>query len=129
MRSLPLAVQLMVFVHGWFGLGLVALFLLIGLTGILFWVRNRDPGGWIWKLLAAAQAGLVLQALIGILLIALGGRRSWLHYAYGVFPFLVLWVAHRFSKRYAGLEWVVFALAGLVIFGLLLRGYMTGAAG
>jgi hypothetical protein len=61
-----------------------------------------------------------------LVLLAMGGSQSLLHYAYGIFPALVLIVAHRFSKRFPGIEWAVFALAGLVIFGLLLRGYMTG---
>lgn len=112
--------------HSWIGLALVALFLLIGLVGLFFWIRNTDPGVWFWRMVAAGQVGIGLQAITGIVLLAAGGRRPWLHYAYGVFPALVLVVAHRLSRRFAGIEWAVFALAGLVSFGLLLRGYMTG---
>lgn len=112
--------------HRWIGLSLLAFFLLVGLSGIFYWIRNKEPGGWFWIVLSAGQVGLVLQAVTGIVLLAMGGRRSLLHYAYGVFPVLVLIVAHRFSKRFAGVEWAVFSLSGLIIFGLLLRGYMTG---
>lgn len=113
--------------HRWIGLSLLALFLLVGVSGIFYWIRNKDPGGWFWIVLSVGQVGLGLQAVTGLVLLAVGGSRSLLHYAYGVFPVLVLVVAHRFSKRFAGLEWAVFSLAGLIIFGLLLRGYMTGS--
>ncbi|MGH9194692.1 MAG: hypothetical protein ACRD1T_03010, partial [Acidimicrobiia bacterium] len=62
-------------------------------------------------------------------LFALGGRRPWLHYAYGGFPIVVIVAAHRLSRRIEGLEWVAFAVAGAVNFGLLLRGFMTGTGG
>ena len=58
-----------------------------------------------------------------------GARRPWLHYSYGIFPVLVLAVAHRISKKYQGIEWAVFAVAAFVIVGLLVRAYMTGTAG
>lgn len=116
----------MIAAHKWIGLLLVALFLLVGVSGLIFWFRNRHPGEWFWKLVAAGQAGLALQAISGIILFVAGGRRSWLHYAYGGFPIVVLVAAHRYSRRLEGIAWVAFALAGLVNFGLLLRGFMTG---
>lgn len=113
--------------HRWLGLVLALLFLLIALLGLLSWIRNKDPSVWFWRLIATAQAGLVLLAISGVVLLATGGSRHWLHYAYGGFPILVTVAAHRYSKRATGVEWVVFALAGLVNFGLLLRGYTTGS--
>src|SRR5918996_1175077 len=114
-------------VHHWFGLGVAYVFLLIALAGVVLWVRNRDPGEWFWRLLAFAQVGVGVQIVLGLLIFAGGGRAStWLHYAYGVFPALTLYFAHKHSKKAKGLEWAVFALVGLVNFGLMFRGYMTG---
>lgn len=113
-------------IHRWLGLSLIVFFLAIGVSGIFYWIRNKDPGGWFWVVLSAGQVGLALMAASGAVLLAMGGSRNWLHYAYGIFPALVLLVAHLFSKRFPGVEWAAFALAGLVVFGLLLRGYMTG---
>ena len=115
--------------HKALGRGLVAVFLVLFLWGTLFWILNRDPGRLFWGLLAVGQVALGVQALAGGTLLLTGHRRPWLHYSYGIFPVLVLVVAHRVSKRFQGIEWAVFAVAALVIFGLLLRAYMTGTAG
>lgn len=117
----------MVLLHKAFGLALAAVFLAIFFWGLVSWIRNRDPGVWFWRLLAVGQAGLAVPALTGIVLFALGGRRGWLHYAYGAFPILVLVFAHRNAGRwFKGIEWAMFALAGLVNFGLMLRAFTTG---
>ena len=94
--------------------------------GIYSWIRNRDPNQWFWRLLAIGQISLVVFAITGAYLLVVRGNQHWLHYAYGAFPFLILGVAHRWSARIEGLEWAAFSIAGLVIFGLLTRGLMTG---
>lgn len=115
--------------HTYLGLVTAAAFLVAGIWGIAAWARNRDPGAGFWRLIAAGQVGIGIQVVIGIVLFALGGRRHWLHYAYGGFPILVMIFVHRFSPRLKGIEWVAFAFAGLVIFGLIIRAYMTGVVG
>lgn len=117
-------------VHTYLGLGLISIFALIAVWGGVSAIRNKHPGRGFWWLLTAGQVGLGLQVIAGIALFASGARRPWLHYAYGGFPILVLAFVHRFSKkRLPGLEWAAFAVAGLVIAGLLTRGYMTGTPG
>lgn len=91
------------------------------------WIRDRDPGAWFWRLLAAGQVGLGLQVLVGAALFFSRGNREILHYVYGGFPILVLLFAYRISRKAQGLEWAAFAVAGFFIFGLQLRGYMTGS--
>lgn len=114
-------------IHGEFGLGAAFLFLIIALWGVVFWIRNRDPGSFFWRLVAAAQVGVGIQIVLGIAMLATQkGRPEWLHYAYGTFPVLTLVVAHVYSKKAKGLEWVAFGIVGLVNFGLMYRGYMTG---
>ncbi|MGQ0680218.1 MAG: hypothetical protein ACT4OM_11315 [Actinomycetota bacterium] len=113
-------------IHRVVGLSIGAVFGLIALWGLFLWIRNADPGQTFWRVLAAGQLGLVLQALVGIVMFFVIGGMPILHYAYGIFPVLVLLVAHKQSKKFEGLEWVAFAIAGLVIFGLQTRGFMTG---
>ena len=115
-------------VHQYLGLGIAGLFLLLSLWGLLQWIRNADPGQTYYRVLAIAQVGVVLQVIVGILMFAFEreGGLDPLHLAYGAFPVLVLFAAHRYSSKLQGLEWVAFAIAGLFIFGLQLRGYMTG---
>lgn len=112
--------------HQYLGIGLTAVFAAIGIWGIGAWLRNRDPGRAFWGLLAGAQVGIGIQFIAGAVLFAMGGRRPWLHYAYGLFPILLLIVAHRMSRRLPGLEWVGFSIACLISSGLLLRAYLTG---
>lgn len=116
-------------IHRGFGILLASVFLLVGLWGMLAWFRNKDPGGGFWGFLAAGQVGVGVQAFIGIVVFlrtASGDRPYALHYIYGAFPVVALVFAHRYSAKLKGLEWVAFAFAGLFIFGLQVRGLMTG---
>jgi hypothetical protein len=114
-------------IHAAFGLGVAFIFLIIALLGLVFWIRNRDPGSFFWQLVALAQVGVGIQILLGLLMLASGRRAAnWVHYAYGIFPALTLYVAHRYSKRTKGLEWVAFAIVGFVNCALMVRGFMTG---
>lgn len=112
--------------HQALGLFLAGVFLTIALAGLFCWIRNRDPGSWFWRLLAIGQAGLGIQVLVGAIVLFTRGNRSVLHYVYGGFPILVLLFTHQTSKRMKGLEWAAFAAVSFFIFGLQLRGFVTG---
>lgn len=112
--------------HTYLGLAVAALFLLLFLWATVAWIRNRHPAPAFWNTLTITQVGLAILAVTGIAVFAFGGRQPWLHYAYGGFPILIVIFAHRISGRFEGLEWAVFGIAGLVNFGLLTRGFMTG---
>jgi hypothetical protein len=112
--------------HRVVGLAIGGIFGLVALWGLFLWIKNSDPGRLFWRVVAAGQVGLVIQVLVGIFMFFSRGGMDLLHYAYGAFPLLVLYFTHRQSKKYEGLEWVAFSIAGLVIFGLQTRGFMTG---
>ncbi len=117
----------MTILHRSLGLTIAIAFGLLLIWGIAGWIRNKNPGQWFWRLLAFGQAALGIQVLVGVVLLLVKGGQHWLHYAYGAFPIVVLIFAHRSSKRLEGLEWAAFAVASLFIFGLQMRGLMTGA--
>lgn len=109
----------------------------IGFTAQFLWalytyVRKRPPHDWFWNLLGILQAVVGIQVVIGVILLASGlspdgSDPVWLHYAYGgVFPALVLVVAHRWAHRLKEIPWVVFGFAALVNAGLTARALMTG---
>ena len=107
-------------------------FLLLALWSLAMLIRNREPGGWFWHLLATLQVVIGVQFLIGGVLFLTGARPasngpSWLHYVYGaLFPALVLVVAHRRASKVATAPWLIFGVAALVCFGLTFRALQTG---
>jgi hypothetical protein len=80
-------------VHLAVGVALIVLNLGAGLIGGIAWLRDRASIPF-WYLLRAAQASVVLQALLGGLL-ALTGHEpaNDLHYLYGILPLLVSFLA------------------------------------
>lgn len=107
-------------------------FLLLALAALYTYLRNKEPGGWFWNLLAAEQVVLGIQILVGLVLLLMGNRAvtkgpDWLHYFYGgVFPLAVVVFAHRFSGKHQGAEVAAFGIASLVAFGLTFRALQTG---
>jgi heme A synthase len=83
----------MVAVHLVVGCALILLNLLAGVVGGIAWYRDR-PSVPFWYLLRAAQAAVVLQALLGGILVATGHKPDDdLHYLYGILPLLVSFLA------------------------------------
>lgn len=122
----------MVDLHRFVAYSIPAGFALLALGALVTFLRNKEPGGWYWNLLAAVQVILGVQVLVGLILLAMGNRAvakgpDWLHYVYGgLFPLAVLVFAHRFATRHPGIEPVVFGIASLVAFGLTFRALQTG---
>lgn len=119
-------------VHRFIAYGIPAGFALMTLWSIWALIRNKSPEAAFWNLLAVLQVIIGIQAIVGVILLLTGGRPAslgpqWLHYAYGaLFPAIVLVVAHRFARKYEGIPWLVFGVAGFIIFGLTSRALMTG---
>ena len=114
--------------HKYLGESIAAIFLVLFVWGTIQWIRNKNPGRYFWGLLGLGQVLLGEQILFGVILLATGKSKALLHYSYGLFAVLVLYAAHRISKKLEGVEWAVFAVASAVIFGLLVRAYQTGIA-
>lgn len=114
------------------GYSVPAGFALLALWTLYAFVRNRSPGAWFWHLLAALQVIIGVQVIVGGVLYLDGQRPSttgpeWLHYVYGgLFPAVVLVVAHRFARRLDGVAWLAFGVAAVVNFGLTFRALQTG---
>lgn len=76
-------------VHLVVGIAVLASNLLAGVWGAIAWAR-KEPSVWFWYLLRVAQAVVVVQVTIGLILLATGQRASQeLHYVYGVSPLVV----------------------------------------
>jgi hypothetical protein len=66
------------------GIAVLATNLLAGAWGAIAWARH-DPSVWFWYLLRVAQAVVVVQITLGLILLATNHRaHDQLHYVYGV---------------------------------------------
>lgn len=71
-------------VHLVVGIAVLATNLLAGVWGAVAWAR-KDPSVWFWYLLRVAQAVVVVQVTLGLILLATNHRANdGLHYVYGV---------------------------------------------
>ena len=119
-------------VHRYIAYAIPAGFALIFLWAIWVIVRNKNPGEPFWSLLGALQVVIGIQVIVGAILFLTGARPAslgpqWLHYCYGgLFPAIVLVVAHRFARRHEDAPWLAFGIAGFICFGLTFRALQTG---
>jgi heme A synthase len=83
----------MVGLHIALGLFVIGLNLAAGIVGGWSWYRDRASVPF-WYLLRAAQASVVVQALLGGLLVVTGHEpEEGLHYLYGILPLFVSLIA------------------------------------
>jgi len=122
-------------VHTVVGVAVVAIFAIGWIWGVAAAVAKRGPGERYWLWLTAAQLTAGVQAVVGVILLALGYRpTTWLHYVYGLGPILILIVAHALAREGQNVQvgkqalqpWVPFAFGAFICFGLSLRALMTG---
>lgn len=127
------------FLHGYLiGFVVVGSWATIGFWSLALRLRGYDETPTFWRAVSVAQLLLALQLLLGLVLLVLGrmpgpvgGAGSLLfHLAYGVvFPLIVLLVGHNAARRGRYHPHSVFALVGLVIFGLTARAWQVGVFG
>jgi hypothetical protein len=90
------------------GIAVLAANLLAGVWGGLAWARH-EPSVAFWYLLRAAQATVVVQVALGLVLLATDhGAAQGLHYVYGISPLVVSLVTEgmRFGAAEQELEGV-----------------------
>jgi hypothetical protein len=115
--------------HKDIGFVVVGVFAIGWIFGIVLWLTKRDAGDLFWRWLVAAQVVAIAQALIGIVLLAIGRRpSSWLHLVYGFGPIAIIAIAHALARdeAFRRRPWIPFAMASFICFGLSLRALMTG---
>jgi hypothetical protein len=134
------------------GIAVLATNLLAGGWGAVAWAR-RDPSVWFWYVLRVAQAVVVVQVTLGLILLGTDHRAGDdLHYAYGISLLIVALVtegmrAGAAQRELAGIEDVdaltpqeqrqvahrvvlremgVMTIGALLVTTLALRAAMTG---
>jgi hypothetical protein len=79
-------------VHVVCGIALIAANLVAGTWGGIAWLQRRATVGF-WYALRVAQATVVVQVMLGLILVFLGRVAVDLHYLYGGLPLLVSFLA------------------------------------
>lgn len=107
----------------------VVLFLLVvGLWALFNYVRRQGLSSSYWGTLVIGEILLAVQAVVGAVLYAQGGRPPRLvHYLYGVFILLVWPGIYAFTQgRSTRREALIYGLTSLFMVGLAIRSIGTG---
>lgn len=121
--------------HNWAGYAIVGSWAIVGGWALALRFLPYDETPTFWRAVSVAQILLFVQLLAGLVLLLLGrlpAGQNWFdnifHVLYGiVFPLVVLFFAHKWSREGRYDPHTAFAVTGLVLFGLTARAWMTGA--
>jgi hypothetical protein len=99
-----------------------------GLWGLFLYLRGNAMTGSFAGALVIGEALVIVQVLAGVLLFAQGARPpAASHYLYGITAILVLPFAWSFFRdRSQRQALMIYSLLALFIFGLAVRGMITG---
>ena len=86
----------------------------------------RPPGKLFERAAVVAAGLLVLQVLFGLILLAIGHRRSALHYVYGIAALVAIVGGTLLARAMQRDRWVVLAWTAVAAGLLVLRALMTG---
>ena len=102
--------------------------LVLGLWGLFAYVRGQAISGSYAGALVIGEILVAVQVVAGLALLTSGARPpSPTHYLYGITGILVLPFAWSYMKdRDQRQALLIYALISLFIFGLAVRGMMTG---
>jgi len=100
----------------------------VGAWGIFAYLRGQSISGSYAGALAIGEALVVVQVGAGVTMLATGARPpSTTHYLYGVTAILVLPFAWSYLRaRNQRQALLIYSLVALFIFGLAVRGMITG---
>lgn len=95
---------------------------LAGIAMLVAWRVRRLRGRWIWIPTIAAEAAMMLQVLVGVVLVASDEYVApRFHMFYGFIAFLTVGIAYSYRRQMRGRRELVYGLVGLFIMGLGIR--------
>jgi hypothetical protein len=113
--------------HAWNALVVIAALALSAGWGGVYAFRKRTPGRLYAHLLAGAQALVIAQVALGLLLLSDGLRTTdRLHYTYGTLALLAVLSPWLYAPPVPARRLAWFAGASLVAAALSIRAYTTG---
>lgn len=95
---------------------------LAGIVLLVCWRVKRWRGRWMWIPTIAAEAAMMLQVLVGVILVA---SKDYVaprfHMFYGFVAFLTVGIAYSYRQQMRGRRELFYGLVGLFIMGLGIR--------
>lgn len=126
--------------HGYvLGFAVIGSWPVVGIWSLVLRFTGREDTPVFWRVVSLAQILLAAEVLLGLVLVLLGrwpgpseaGVGTLLfHLSYGLFsPLVVLVVAHAWARSGRFNPYSIFAVVGLVNFGLAFRAWQVGIFG
>jgi hypothetical protein len=108
--------------HSWWGYVAIVANGLVGLAALLAWKVARVRGRWLWTVTIVAEAAMMLQVLVGVVLVASKDYTApRFHMFYGFLAFLTVGLAYQYRNQMRGRREMLYGLAGLFLMGLGIR--------
>lgn len=95
---------------------------LVGIVALVAWRQRRLRGRWLWVVTVVAEAMLMLQVLVGVILVASKDYTApQVHMFYGFLAFITVGLAYQYRTQMRGRHELWYGLVGLFLMGLGLR--------
>jgi hypothetical protein len=108
--------------HGWFAYVAIVSNGLAGIAAMVAWRIEETRGRWLWVVVLVAEAAMMLQVLVGVILIASKDYTApSFHMFYGFLAFLTVGLAYQYRFQMRGRRELLYGLAGLFLMGLGIR--------
>lgn len=114
--------------HAWWGYVAIVANGLVGLSALLAWLVESVRGRWLWIATFVAEATMMLQVVVGVILVASEDYTvPRFHMFYGFLAFLTVGLAYQFRNQMRGRREMLYGLAGLFLMGLGIRAVLQVA--
>lgn len=108
--------------HGEWGYVAIVANGLVGLAALVAWRVVGIRGRWLWIATIVAEAAMMLQVLVGVILVASKDYTApRFHMFYGFIAFLTVGLAYQYRGQMRGRREMLYGLVGLFIMGLGIR--------
>jgi hypothetical protein len=93
-----------------------------GVVALIAWRWKAARGQYVWIITIIAEASLMLQVLVGVVLeVSKDYVAPRIHMFYGFIAFLTVGVAYQYRRQMRGRREMLYGLVGLFLMGLGIR--------
>ena len=94
----------------------------VGVAALVAWRIEQVRGGWLWIAVIAAQAMMMVQVVVGVILQSGDEYKAQdFHMFYGFLAFLTVGFAYQYRNQMRGRRELMLGLAELFLMGLGIR--------